>query len=273
MGSRQVADIPTEKFPDGDPTAPRGEGLGPRELFGQAAVGSFVPYRTPSNPRQPRRLPLLDRIAVKTSCTSSWDEMVGDDTERFCCRCSKHVYDLMAMDADDAEAFLAAHVAEGGPLPCARIYRRPDGRVLTSECPTGASRRHLRRVSKALAAGIAGAALAAGIVDLATRPTLGPDDDAPAIDREPARMTRMGGSWFDDPDDHREKPGYDVNAALRSDESTRPEDIEEGSGPGRRRYVADDPDVGIVRGTTALVTDTLELTVNASSRRRRHPVF
>lgn len=120
-----------------------------------------MPYRTPSNPRTPRRLPLLERAAVKTSCEASWDEMVGDDVVRFCCTCSKNVYDLTAMDPDEAELFLAAHLETGGPLPCARIYRRADGRVLASECATGASRRHLRRFAGTVSAGLVVAALLA----------------------------------------------------------------------------------------------------------------
>ena len=138
-----------------------------------------MPYRSSSDPRLARRLPLLDRVAVKTSCKASWDEMVGDEIARFCCTCSKNVYDLTAMHPDEAELFLEQHLAAGGPLPCARIYRRRDGRVLTSECPTGETRRHLLRLAKTLAAGAAGAALLAGSVEVATRPKLGPDVEEP----------------------------------------------------------------------------------------------
>ena len=122
-----------------------------------------VPYRSPSDPREKRRLPLLDRVAIKTSCTASWDEMVGDATTRFCCTCSKNVYDLTAMHPDEAESFLAHHLDSGEALPCARIYKRRDGRVLTSECQPGQNRRHLRRLGKALAVAATGAVLAAGV--------------------------------------------------------------------------------------------------------------
>jgi hypothetical protein len=200
--------------------------------------------------------------------------MVGDDTVRFCCTCSKNVYDLTAMEPDEAEAFLAQHVSAGGSLPCARIYRRRDGRVLTSECRAGESRRHLVRLGKTLAAGLAGVALAGGLGDLAMRPTLGPDEVEPvAIDLAPVRRMQLGGLMMWDDGHHDPAPDYDVNAALRSDESTRPEDLEEGSGPGRRRYVRDDPNAGMIAGTTTLVTDTTELELSAASRRRRHPAY
>jgi hypothetical protein len=183
--------------------------------------------------------------------------MVGDDTVRFCCTCSKNVYDLTAMSPDDAELFLAHHVATGDALPCARIYRRPDGRVLTSECPTGASRRHLTRFARTLSAGVAGAALLAGLTDRVMRPELGPDLDEPeAVAR--ATVTRMSmGEMLLTAEHHGGEPrAYDVDRALRSDESTRPEDLEpEGEGPARRRYVRDDPDQGIIRGTVSLVRD------------------
>jgi hypothetical protein len=188
--------------------------------------------------------------------------MVGDDTVRFCCTCSKNVYDLTAMSPDDAELFLAHHVATGDALPCARIYRRPDGRVLTSECPTGASRRHLTRFARTLSAGVAGAALLAGLTDRVMRPELGPDLDEPeAVAR--ATVTRMSmGEMLLTAEHHGGEPrAYDVDRALRSDESTRPEDLEpEGEGPARRRYVRDDPDQGIIRGRVSLVRDVKRAT-------------
>jgi hypothetical protein len=199
--------------------------------------------------------------------------MVGDDVVRFCCTCSKTVYDLTAMAPDDAELFLAQHVAAGEPLPCARIYRRPDGRVLTSECPTGASRRHVRRVAGALATAVAGALLLVGAVDVATRPTLGPDDDPEPVPRDTLVRMQMGGLVLaSEPDEgeHDEPWPYDVDRALRSDESTRPEDLEpEGEGPARRRYVRDDPDKGIIRGTISLVRDVTDVSVRQRRRRLR----
>jgi hypothetical protein len=111
-------------------------------------------YRRPAEiPRA--RLPLLDQITVKTPCRESWDAMLGDDRTRFCTRCSKNVHDLSAMTEDEAETFLATHLDD--ETPCVRLFRRPDGRVLTSECSRGARTRHARNVTAGVAAGLCAA--------------------------------------------------------------------------------------------------------------------
>ena len=76
--------------------------------------------------------------------------MEGDERRRFCCTCSKDVYDLSAMTEDEAESFLAVHLDDDDL--CVRLYRRPDGRILTSDCPTGAKKRHQRQVAAAASA-------------------------------------------------------------------------------------------------------------------------
>lgn len=141
---------------------------------------THAPYRTPDDPRRQRRLPMIDRLTVKTPCTASWDAMVGDDRVRHCCQCNRDVYDLTAMHADEAEAFLDEHLATKRTLPCARLYRRPDGRLMTSQCPTAVDRSHRRRV----AGGLAALATTAAAVLYAARPVLGPDDPLVVDDRE-----------------------------------------------------------------------------------------
>jgi len=118
-------------------------------------------YRQPAAPPK-TRLPLLDRVAIKTPCKASWDDMEGDDRVRFCCACSKNVYDLSAMTEDEAEAFLAFHLDEQDA--CVKLYRRPDGRILTSDCPRGAGTRHARRTLMAATAGVCAALAAAAAV-------------------------------------------------------------------------------------------------------------
>jgi hypothetical protein len=140
-----------------------------------------MPYRTPDDPRKQRRLPMLDRLTVKTPCHAAWDAMVGDDRVRHCCQCNRAVYDLTAMDADEAEAFLDEHLSTTGALPCARLFRRPDRRVMTSQCPTAADRRHRMRVAGAISA----VATAAAAALSANFPVLGPDDPVVVEDREP----------------------------------------------------------------------------------------
>jgi hypothetical protein len=111
-------------------------------------------YRLPAE--MPRaRLPLLDQVTIVTPCRESWDAMTGDDRVRFCARCSKNVHDLSAMTRDEAETFLETHLDADDA--CVRLYRRPDGRVLTSECVQGARNRHARRVAVGVAAGLCAA--------------------------------------------------------------------------------------------------------------------
>jgi hypothetical protein len=81
-------------------------------------------------------LPTLDALkalTVATPCTVPWREMRGDNRSRFCGECRKPVYDLVAMTTAEAAALLAGP----GGRPCVRLYRRPDGRVMTADCPVG----------------------------------------------------------------------------------------------------------------------------------------
>lgn len=91
----------------------------------------------------------LDTVQVASPCSASWDAMEGDDHVRFCLQCQHHVYNLSALKNADAEA-LVRHTE--GRL-CVRFYRRPDGTVMTSDCPVG-----LRAVRRKLAVAVAVAA-------------------------------------------------------------------------------------------------------------------
>jgi len=94
---------------------------------------------------------LLRRARVASPCPASWEAMEGDERVRFCRQCGLHVYNLAALTTAEAESLVAR---TGGRL-CARLYRRADGTVLTSDCPRGLAAAR-RRVALA-----AGAALAA----------------------------------------------------------------------------------------------------------------
>ena len=78
---------------------------------------------------------LLSKIVINTPCTEDWAKMSGDAQKRFCGRCSKNVYNLREMSRAEAEALIT-----GGSV-CVRLYRRPDGTVLTKECGVGMRRR------------------------------------------------------------------------------------------------------------------------------------
>jgi hypothetical protein len=90
----------------------------------------------------------LDNVRVASPCTADWSAMEGDDRVRLCAQCKKNVYDLSAM----TEAEATELVGRDGDV-CVRFYRRPDGRVMTSDCPVGsrAKRRRLKIVAAASA--------------------------------------------------------------------------------------------------------------------------
>ena len=112
-----------------------------------------------------RRLSLIDQVTIASPCKAKWEDMVGDDQVRFCGRCRKDVYDLSAMQRDEAEALLL----EKSDGMCARLYRRSDGTVLTADCPTGARDKRRRRAIAATVGGgvLAAAALGSSMTDRA----------------------------------------------------------------------------------------------------------
>jgi hypothetical protein len=100
----------------------------------------------------------LPNVRVSFACKQRWDDMAGDDRVRVCNGCDRPVFNLSAMTRADAEAVLATR----GLTPCVRFYRRPDGTVMTADCPTR-PRRHLAVIASSLA----GATLAAAPVAMA----------------------------------------------------------------------------------------------------------
>jgi hypothetical protein len=111
---------------------------------------------------------ILDRVGVASPCSAKWDEMVGDERERFCLSCDKQVYNISAMARPEAEAFLAARACDTGEgAACIRFFRRADGTILTEDCPTGVRRKRLRVIGAVAVGG--GALMAAGAALLGSR--------------------------------------------------------------------------------------------------------
>jgi hypothetical protein len=79
-------------------------------------------------------LPIKIRIA--SPCHARWDEMRGDHQSRFCNQCQKNVYNLSTLTTAEAAALIKS---KEGNL-CVRFYQRPDGTVLTEDCPVGLAR-------------------------------------------------------------------------------------------------------------------------------------
>lgn len=95
----------------------------------------------------------LADVRIGFQCKQRWDDMVGDDRVRACRGCDRPVFNLSEMTRAEAEAVLATR----GLTPCVRFYRRADGTVMTSDCPSGAPKRRLVVVASSLAATLAAA--------------------------------------------------------------------------------------------------------------------
>jgi len=75
----------------------------------------------------------LDEVHVAAPCSADWDTMTGDGRARFCGLCKKNVYNLSDMSRTEAEALI---LNTKGRI-CGQFYRRPDGTILTDNCPVG----------------------------------------------------------------------------------------------------------------------------------------
>ena len=82
--------------------------------------------RLSENPQPPN----LNDMVINTPCRMDWNQMEGDERKRFCDRCQKSVYNIAEMSAADALELIGC-----GDRVCARIFRRADGTIVTSECP------------------------------------------------------------------------------------------------------------------------------------------
>ena len=74
----------------------------------------------------------LDSITIPVNCPVPWEEMHGDRRTRFCDKCSQNVHDVSELTRDEAVQL----VTGGEKVPCLRLYRRPDRRVMTADCMT-----------------------------------------------------------------------------------------------------------------------------------------
>ena len=92
----------------------------------------------------------LDTIAIASPCSANWEEMQGDDKVRFCGDCQRNVFNLSGVSRAEAEELVKNRE---GRL-CVRFYQRPDGTLLTRDCPVGLAAlraKLLRRVAQTTA--------------------------------------------------------------------------------------------------------------------------
>jgi len=104
-----------------------------------AGQGTYRPATSPTEARTAEpypmdtRLNVLGNIQVAAPCSADWNLMTGNDRLRFCGECKLNVYNLSAMTADQ----ILGLIRETEGRLCGRFYRRPDGTILTQDCPKG----------------------------------------------------------------------------------------------------------------------------------------
>jgi hypothetical protein len=69
----------------------------------------------------------LEVLRIEQPCHAEWNEMAGDDRQRFCQGCQKHVYNFAAMTRDEAERL----VCQAAGSLCLRFARDTSGTVVT----------------------------------------------------------------------------------------------------------------------------------------------
>jgi hypothetical protein len=131
---------------------------------------SAAPIESPKPPLPPARsLPMADDVLLKnvriaSPCSVNWDAMPGGERVRSCAQCGHKVYNLSEMPAADAAHLLRS--SEG--RVCVRFYQRPDGTVMTKDCPVGL--RALRqRAARAATLAFSTLFISLGGLSLATR--------------------------------------------------------------------------------------------------------
>jgi hypothetical protein len=95
-------------------------------------------------------------LRIASPCSADWDRMQGDERVRYCPECKLNVYNFAAMTSAEIEKTVENRE---GRL-CARFYARPDGTLLTQNCPVG-FRAKVRRISR-----VAGAVLSTAMATM-----------------------------------------------------------------------------------------------------------
>src|SRR5258708_7400706 len=107
--------------------------------------------------------------------------MPGSDRVRHCGECNKNVYNLSEMTRREAKTLLREKEVQ----LCARLYRRADGAILTSNCPAG-----LRAIGRGISR-VAGAAGSAGVKFFSAAPQ-GPFFPIPSAQQQESSSSVVG---------------------------------------------------------------------------------
>jgi hypothetical protein len=127
----------------------------------------------------PRRVMIdINKLRVAKPCSVGWETMTGDERARHCQSCKLYVYNIAGMTNAEVQHLVASRE---GRL-CIRLFRRPDGTVITKDCPVGL-RAYQKRIAK-----FAGASLATmlGLFSI----SFGQKDDKKGIDASKIKIER-----------------------------------------------------------------------------------
>jgi hypothetical protein len=96
----------------------------------------------------------INALRVAKPCSVGWDSMNGDDRARMCDQCSLTVYNLEGLSKNEVFDL----VGNDSERVCVRLRRRPDGTIITRDCPKGlaAYRRRIGKLASAAFAAILG---------------------------------------------------------------------------------------------------------------------
>jgi hypothetical protein len=90
---------------------------------------------------------MTQKIRIASPCSADWNRMSGTKTVRYCPDCNLNVYTFSRMSSTEIDHLVSHHE---GRL-CVRYYQRPDGTMLTQNCPVGlrAAVHHVSRLATA----------------------------------------------------------------------------------------------------------------------------
>lgn len=102
-----------------------------------------------SKPQDPTK-----HLRIAAPCPAAWEGMAGDERVRHCASCDLNVYNFAHMTRGEISELLTK--TEG--RVCGRLYRRADGTVLTSDCPSRlqALRQRMSRLGTTVFAALVG---------------------------------------------------------------------------------------------------------------------
>ena len=94
------------------------------------------------------------QVRVASPCHADWNAMSGDARVRHCAECNLDVFNFSEMSEREIDRLVEQRKRERKGRLCARFYQRPDGTMLTKNCPT-AFRASILRATKLTSAALA----------------------------------------------------------------------------------------------------------------------